>query len=348
MRAEDLPSDYPDLLDDLKNRVRTALSQVARSVNRAVIELYWQIGRAVVQRQEFENWDEAVIEELALDLQSEFPGMRGFSRVNLARVRSFFLAYTHDYVGTAPPCHEIDGIKPPGVLAELPWRHNVALVEQLRDPTERLWYAQTAVDRGWSLDTLRTQIGEALYEQEGESGGAVPPALASAAQELVRHILTEPDNCEFLRLQEKPPQRAREDRLLRHSRRYLLGQGGRFALLGSPYSLATSKGEVQVDQLFYQLRLRRFVALSMEYSPFRDASQARMLEWLANIDQALRRGDDGGSVGIIVNLHRDSVAVRFAWGNEVKQVGSDLPAEFEGEIPSGEDWETELQLASLL
>ena len=104
-----IPTGYGELLDEIKGRIRSAQIKAALSVNRELIELYWSIGRDIVQRQNREGWGAKVIDRLAADLRSEFPEMSGLSRTNVYRMRAFYLAYA-----TAPAIVP----QPAGQLAE--------------------------------------------------------------------------------------------------------------------------------------------------------------------------------------------------------------------------------------
>jgi predicted nuclease of restriction endonuclease-like (RecB) superfamily len=88
-----VPEGYPELLGDLKERIRSAQIRAALSVNRELIALYWQIGRAISERQETHGWGTQVIDRLSADLRRAFPDMRGFSPRNLRYMRTFAAAY---------------------------------------------------------------------------------------------------------------------------------------------------------------------------------------------------------------------------------------------------------------
>ncbi len=144
-----LPPGYAELLEDLKGRVRTAQLKAARAVNRELIQLYWDIGRLIVERQEREGWGNAVIERLADDVQKAFPGLQGFSRSNVFRMRAFYLTYTKEFTIVAQPVRQLDDRNLPQPVAEIPWGHNIVLLQKVKDPLARLWYAQAVVQHGW-------------------------------------------------------------------------------------------------------------------------------------------------------------------------------------------------------
>ena len=155
-----LPSGYSEFLVDLKNRVRSAQLKAAVTVNSEMIQLYWDIGRAIVGRQEAAKWGGKIIVQIGEDLQKEFPGIAGFSRQNIYRMRAFFLAYSSQDEIVSQPARQLAA---PRHVLEIPWFHTVTIWEQVKDPGARLWYAQATKEHGWSRAVLVHQIETDLY-----------------------------------------------------------------------------------------------------------------------------------------------------------------------------------------
>jgi len=155
-----LPGGYSRFLEELKARIRAAQVSAALAVSRELIGLYWYVGRAIVVKQEAEGWGTKVIDRLADDLQRAFPGMAGFSRTNVYRMRAFFLAYA----SSVP--RPVGQLTPPKPVAGIPWGHNVVLLEKVKDPVQRLWYAQQTIQHGWSRNILVHQIESDLYARQ--------------------------------------------------------------------------------------------------------------------------------------------------------------------------------------
>ena len=78
MASSELPADYPAFLESLKNRVRQAQTKAMLSVNRELIQLYWDIGRDIVERQDREGWGKNVVDRIAGDMQRRFRAYRAF------------------------------------------------------------------------------------------------------------------------------------------------------------------------------------------------------------------------------------------------------------------------------
>jgi len=172
-----LPAGYAKFLDDVKSRIRTAQIKAALSVNRELIRLYWSIGRDIVERQHAEGWGAAVIDRLAADIQREFPGLAGFSRANVYRMRAFYLAYPQDLAIVSQAARQVDASTPPEPMVSLPWFHIVVLLESLKDPHQRLWYARQAVEHGWSRAVLVHWIESDLYSRQGQAVTNFPVTL---------------------------------------------------------------------------------------------------------------------------------------------------------------------------
>ena len=180
-----LPSqspEYEDLLSQLKDRIRQARVRSALAVNRELVMLYWQIGREILQRQTEQGWGSKVIDRIAQDLRHEFPEMKGFSPRNLHYMRAFAETYTDEVILQQ-------------VVANLPWGHNVRLMEAVKDPEVRLWYAQQAITQGWSRNILLTQIDHDLYSRHKSSAitnfeRTLPDPQSDLAQDLVKNSYT--------------------------------------------------------------------------------------------------------------------------------------------------------------
>jgi predicted nuclease of restriction endonuclease-like (RecB) superfamily len=207
------PASYAALLDDVKGRIRTAQVKAALAVNHELISLYWGIGQSIGERQRAEGWGKSVVDRLAVDLQKEFPGESGYSASNLWRMRSFYLAYTKEVIILAQPVREIrsttqteppgkmaapnlaqpvrepDGKNLPHALAQIPWGHNITLIEKLKDTAERIWYARQTTEQGWSRAVLVHQIETDLYRRQGRALTNFERTLPAPDSDLARQAL---------------------------------------------------------------------------------------------------------------------------------------------------------------
>jgi predicted nuclease of restriction endonuclease-like (RecB) superfamily len=207
-------------------RIRAAQLRGSLSVNQELIQLYWDIGRLIVHRQQAEGWGAGVIDRLASDVQKAFPGLEGFSASNISRMRAFFRAYVPTSENSAQAVPKFGGEKSPRValktladgspppVAGIPWGHNIVLLFRVRDSDARLWYAQEATANGWSRSMLEHWIESDLYARQGNAvtnfGDALPPEQSDLANEILR----DPYNFDFLTLRDQAAERDLEERNL--------------------------------------------------------------------------------------------------------------------------------------
>lgn len=348
-----IPTGYGEFLDDLKARIRAAQIKASLSVNRELIELYWSIGRDIVQRQRIEGWGKATVERLAADLQREFPGVGGFSRQNIWRMRAFYLAWTEPVL--SQPARELKGRNLPQTAAEVPWFHNVVLIEKLKDPAQRLWYAQQTVANGWSRSVLLHWIDSDLYARQGKAVTNFTATLPAPQSDLAGELVKDPYNFDFLTLRKDAAERELEQGLLDHIRRFLLELGAGFAFVGQQVHLEVDGEDFYLDLLFYHLKLRCFVVIDLKVQPFKPEFAGKMSFYLSAVDDLLRHGEDKPSIGLILCKTRSKIIAEYALRDLAKPIGvaryvtrltESLPKPLRDSLPTIKQIETELKDAN--
>jgi predicted nuclease of restriction endonuclease-like (RecB) superfamily len=342
-----LPAGYEQFLGELKDRIRRAQLRASVAVNRGLIELYWQIGKGLVERQKAHGWGNSVIDRLGEDLREAFPGMGGFSRTNVYRMRAFFLAYRDlivpQAVGQIPE-------EPPAATTEIPWGHNAVLVERVKDPAERLWYARATVQHGWSRSVLTLQIESGLFARQGRAVTNFEATLPNPRSDLARQLLKDPYNFDFLTLGDDAQERELERGLLEHIRSFLLELGVGFAFVGSQYHLEVEGEDFYLDLLFYHLKLRAFVVIELKTTEFRPEYAGKMNFYLSAIDDLIRHPQDEASIGLILCKSKNRVMAEYALRDVGKPIGvsgfklaASLPESLKGSLPTIADIEAELR-----
>ena len=151
-------SDYPQLLSEVKERIRSAQYEALKSVNKELVSLYWDIGRMIVERQSDAVHGASIAERLAEDLRSELPGISGFSRRNIFYMREFYLLYCDD-------------VRVQPLVAQIGWSHNLVIMGKCKDPLLREFYIRMTQKFGWSKNVLIHQIENQSYR--GYSGDSI-------------------------------------------------------------------------------------------------------------------------------------------------------------------------------
>jgi predicted nuclease of restriction endonuclease-like (RecB) superfamily len=307
-KSELLPEGYEALLVELKERIRTAQLRASVAVNRELILLYWQTGRDILVRQQEHGWGAKVIDRLSQDLRREFPGVEGFSPRNLKYMRAFARAWPDESIVQE-------------ALAQITWYHNLALLEKIKRPDERLWYARKTVENGWSRNVLVHWIESGLYGRQGKAQTNFQRTLPGPQSDLARETLKDPYKFEFLTLAEEAEEKAVEEGLLAHIRKFLIELGAGFAFVGQQVRLEVGGEDFSIDLLFYHLKLRCYVVIDIKAVAFRPEYAGKMNFYLSAVDDLLRHPDDKPSIGIILCKAKNRVVAEYALRDLSKPVG---------------------------
>ena len=346
-----IPADYPAMLADIKARIRTAQIKAALSVNRELIQLYWDIGRAIVLKQNKDGWGSKTIDRLSLDIQKEFPGIEGFSPSNISRMRAFFLVWRPLPAISAQPVPNSNEACAPSVALEIPWGHNVVLLFKVDDPAQRLWYAQQTVKSGWSRAMLEHWIDSDLYARQGKAANNFKATLPLPQSDLAQQILKDPYNFDFLTLHTDALERDLEDGLTGHITRFLLELGEGFAFVGRQVHLEIDGEDFYIDLLFYHLHLRAFVVIELKARKFVPEYAGKLNFYLSAVDDLMRKPGDAPSIGLILCKTRSKVIAEYALRHLSRPVGvaqyitrltEKLPKKFTGQLPTVQEIEAEL------
>jgi predicted nuclease of restriction endonuclease-like (RecB) superfamily len=330
------PGEYARFLASIKERILGARLRAAASLNEAMLRLYWEIGKALAERQEKAGWGDGIIERLSKDLRQAFPEMRGFSRTNLFSMRQWYVAFR----GEGRNCPESAG--------QIPWHHNLLIINRIKDRRRRLWYLQQTSRHGWSKRVLEHQIDSRLYERQTSPAKThnFDRTLPPPQSDLARQMLKDPHHLDFLGLAPEARERDLEQALVVHLQEFLLELGVGFAFLGRQYRLEVGSRDYFIDLLFYHLRLRSLVSFDLKTEEFQPEDAGKMNFYLSALDDLVRPPEGRPSIGIILCRTKDRTTVEYALRDTTKPIGvsayrltSSLPEELRGALPTLEDLE---------
>lgn len=332
-RPLSLPQSYDDFLRGVKERIRNAQVKAALAVNRELILLYWQIGRSILEHQQIEGWGTKVAERLAKDLKSEFPNIKGFSRSNLSYMRAFAEVYPDEAI--VQRC-----------VGQLPWRHNIALLDKLKTQEQRLWYAEKAIENGWSRDVLVYQIESNLFARQGNAITNFDRTLPQPQSDLAKQLIKDPYNLEFLTVQHDVQERELEEALVAHIRDFLLELGIGFTFVGNQYHLEVDGEDFYLDLLFYHLKLRCFIVIDLKMGEFQPEYSGKMNFYVSAVDDLMRHPTDNPTIGLILCKSKRKTKAEYALRNLNTPIAVSthmLPSKLQDSLPSTEQLEMQLQ-----
>lgn len=330
------PEGYTDWLADLKKRIHNAQQRATLAVNRELVLLYWQIGRDILTRQAQQGWGAKVIDRLAGDLRAAFPDMKGFSPRNLKYMRAFAHAWPDaEFVQQA--------------VAQLPWGHNLVLLESLATEADGRWYAAKAIEHNWSRNVLDIQIESRLLARSGAAVTNFTASLPKPQSDLAHESLKDPYRFDFLGLTDDAQEREIENALVKHVTEFLLELGAGFAFVGRQVLLDVGGDEFFIDLLFYHLKLRCYVVIELKGGKFKPEHLGQLGFYLTAVDAQIKHPQDGPTIGLLLCKGKNKVVAEYALRDNAQPMGiaeykllESLPLELQTNLPSIEQIEREL------
>lgn len=333
-----MPEGYSALLAGIKERIANERIKAVLSANAAMVLMYWDIGRSILERQHKEGWGAKVIDRLSHDLKTAFPDMTGFSPRNLKYMRTFADAWPDRSIVQR-------------TVAQLPWRSNLTLLDKLRDPDIRLWYAQKALQVGMGKDMLVIQIETRLHERQGKAINNFEVALPPADSDMTAQIFKDPYIFDFLGTADPRREAELEQKLIDHIQQFLLELGQGFAFVGRQVQLEIGNSDFYLDLLFYHLQLRCYVVIELKAGKFEPGHVSQLNMYLNAVDDLLRHADDKPSIGLLLVKDKNQTVVEYSLAGYTKPIGvaqwerqitQALPDDLKSSLPSVEEIEAEL------
>ncbi|MEO8398724.1 MAG: PDDEXK nuclease domain-containing protein, partial [Ignavibacteriaceae bacterium] len=366
---KNLPVEYQDIVNKLKEKIRQARSKAAYTVNAQLLAIYWEIGKTILEQQEAEGWGTKVIDRLSRDLKAEFTDMRGLSVRNIKYMRAFAEAYPNfilpsekhsnkqniraNEIVQVPLAQIPINIENQNVqvnLAQLTWYHHITLLDKVKDPQVRLFYIQRTIENGWSRDVMVHQIEARLHNRQGKISSNFQSTIAPPNSELVQQIFKDPYKFEFIYLGNEARERDLEDALTNQITKFLIELGQWFAFMGRQYKVNLGEKEYFFDLLFYHTRLKRYIVIDLKIDEFKPEYKGKMDFYLTLADERLKKSDDKPSIGLILCKTKDGLVAEYALRDSKKPIGiaeyrlsEKLPKEIKRELPTIEELETELE-----
>ena len=327
---------YFEILESVKEQIKSAQYKAVLGLNREQIILYWNIGKVILEHNKYGS---SFIENLARDIKSEFPKSSGYSVRNLRYMRRF-----------AEMLPDFNNLQV--ALADLTWYHLQCLMDKVPDKSKFIWYAEKTLENGWSRNVLLHQIEFKLFERQVSMDKSTnfERTLSSPQSELARDTLKNPYVFDFIEIREDIIEREIENELVANIAKTLLELGTGFAFIGNQYHLSVANKDYYIDLLFYNTKLRCYVVIELKVGEFKPEYAGKLSFYLSAINDMLKHENDNPSIGIMLCKERDKLTAEYALKDINKPIGvseyklSDfVPSEFADTLPSAEDIEKRIK-----
>jgi len=320
---------YRDFIDTLKQKIAQTKNRTILSVNQAMITLYFEIGKEIVQKQESLGWGKSVVEKLADDLQKEFGVKSGYSSANLWRMRIFYVTYKEN-----PKLAQL--------VREIPWSHNIVIFQKCKNADEQAYYIDMTIKEGWSRKLLLHHIKSDLYTRDAKvlKQHNFEETLSKPLSQLADEMIKSDYNLSFLNVTTKAKEYEVEQALLANIKSFLLELGYGFSFIGNQYKLTLEENEYFIDLLFFHRQLNALIAIELKIGKFKPEYAGKMNFYLNLLNDTVKMPHENPSIGIILCTDKKGVEVEYALQNIAQPMGvstysvkTQLPQELEGVLP---------------
>ena len=296
--------------------IANAKQRAVAAVNTALIDLHWQVGEIISKKIASAEWGDGVVSELAAYIAQTQPGLRGFTRPNLFRMRQFYEAYRDDVIVSA-------------LLRQLPWTHNLTILTQSKRPEEREFYLRTAIKEKWSSRELDRQFKAALFERTILNPIKVSPA-ARLLDPTALSAFKDAYMLEFLGLPEAHSESDLHKSLLAKLKAFLCELGRDFCFIGSEFPVQVGARDFALDLLFFHRGLNCLVAIELKVGRFEPEYLGKLSFYLEALDRDIRKPHENPAIGVLLCASKDDEVVEYALSRTASPA---LIAQYETQLP---------------
>ncbi len=374
MKNDTLTTEYEHWIESVKSRVRTARVRTALAANSELIRFYWNLGKMISTKLIETGWGGNVVNQLSIDLQKEFPHLKGFSRRNLYYTKKFYEVFSElliapqvgallkDTIEQDQFCKtsESDTVVPqreaqienditPQLVEHLPWGHIKVVIDKLKSPSEIHFYVEESLKNGWNRDVLALQIKSELHKRQGSAVTNFSNTLPSPQSDLVQQVIKDPYRFDFLEMTKPYNERDIEQQLVDQIQKFLLELGKGFAFIGKQYHLEIGESDYYLDLLFYHIHLKCYVVVELKNTKFIPEYAGKLNFYLSAVDEILKTESENPTIGIMLCRDKNCIETEFALRGMSQPMGVSefsfteiLPEELKGSMPTVEEIEREI------
>jgi predicted nuclease of restriction endonuclease-like (RecB) superfamily len=322
--------DYGNFITEIKSRIQRAQIKASVKVNNELINLYWNIGKMIVEKQTKSNWGDGLIKQIELDLKLSMPNTKGFSRSNLIYMRKFYLFYSQ--------FSEFEKVQQ--LVGQLPWGHNVHIIDKIKDPEIALKYLELAIENGWSRSVLDLQIAaQAHLNQSVANNFAI--TLPKPESDLARNLLKDGYNFDFLTILKNYKEKELENELVTNITKFLLELGKGFSYVGRQYKVTVNGDDFYFDLLFYHLKLRRYIVIELKVGELKPEHLGQLGFYAVAIDEQIKQPEDLPTIGLLLVSKQNKTIAKVLVDNWKTPIGiaeyklsHPLEADIESALPT--------------
>ena len=318
-------------MKEILSKIQLARYEMLKTVSKQTVELYWEIGKAVSQKVQQEKWGKSIVEKLSIDLQTEFPGIRGFSASNIWRMKTFYEEYK-DNSFLAP------------LVREIGWVQNKLIFEKCKDNLKREYYIRKTKEMGWSKADLIDKINKNHFENQALAQNNFALTVAPELKAKVAWEFVDDYQVELINPDLPFSEKELENAIVTNVVKFLSEMGGSFAFVGRQFKVDFRDKEYFIDLLFFNLRLNCYVVFELKAREF-DPKDVGQIKWYMElVNNEVKEPAHQATIGIILCRNKDHVMVEYMLSNNQDPLGiatfnryEELPEKYAKYLPSEQE-----------
>ena len=316
-------NDFNLFFNNIKDLVINSRNKVYQVVNIEMLNLYWNIGKSIIEIQQGEeraNYGDTILDKLSQKLTSEFG--KGFSKRNLERMRKFYLLYQNWQT----------------VSAKLSWSHYLELIKIDEEP-KRNFYLNECINSSWSVRELQRQRDSLLYERLIISADKEKILELSEKGQVLKSskdLVKDPFVLEFLDIKENTNylENDLEKNIIEHLKEFLLELGKGFSYVGNQVRLTLEEDHFYPDLVFYNRLLKCFVIIDLKVGKVSHQDIGQMQMYVNYYDRKIKQNDENKTIGILLSTNKNETVVKYTLPEDNKTIFS---SEYKLHMPTEQD-----------
>lgn len=302
-----IDNDQFQFIAEIKQKVRQAQYAALKAVNTELINLYWELGKAISEKQSI-GWGKAIVPTLSKELQREFPEMTGFSTTNLWYMVQFYTEYRTD-----------ENLQP--LVGEISWSKHLIILSKCKDSQERLFYTIATKKYGWTKGLLIHQVENKTYQKYLLNQTNFEEVLPDKIKNQAYLAVKDQYNFGFLEMENQHSEYELEQAIIRNIKEFLLEMGPDFSFMGNQYKIYVGDREFKIDLLLFHRKLQSLIAIELKIGEFEPEYKGKMEFYLSVLNDTVKLPHENPAIGIIICKGKDRMVVEYSLKTAILPIG---------------------------
>ena len=312
------------LAENLIAIINQSRQNALRKVNEELINMYWKVGKYLNEASENASFGDAFIDNIANEIQLAFPGIKGFNRRGLYRMKKFYETYASDEFVTT-------------LLSQISWSNHLAIMSKAKTEEERHFYISLCIKENYSARELSRQIDSCYYERYMLSKEKLLP---EPMQELKENPFLDSYVIEFLDLPNNFKEADLRKGLISNMKDFILEVGKDFTFIDDEFKVQVGGEDYRIDLLFFHRGLQCLVAFELKLGKFKPEYISKMDFYLEALDRQNKKPNENPSVGMILCASKDDEVVEYAMSRTMSPM---MVSEYKLQLPDKNVLQKKLQ-----